>query len=787
VVSALDHKAWHDLGRMRGQAVAIAALVACAVAAWVSTALTERAMGRSRDAFYAAERFADVFASLRRAPEGVAARVAALPGVAEVETRVVWPGRLELPGGGHARALFVSVPGAGPPRLNGIVVRAGRALLPGERGAALASEGFAEANGLAPGDALAAVVNGRRERLRLAGAALSPEHVYAIGPGMIFPDDRRFAVIWMPREDLAAAAGMDGAFNSLALRLTPRASEREVIRGVDALLDRWGGRGAHGRADQVSHRYVSNEILQLRATAVVVPAIFAGVAAFLLSVIVSRLVAMQRQQIGMLKALGYGDGAVALHYAKLVGAVVLAGAAAGALAGVALERALAAMYARFFRFPAVVHDDAAAVVAAGVTAAVAAAALGVAGAVWRAARLAPAEAMRPEPPAAFHRTRFDALPLVRSLPPAWKMVARSLARRPVRAALSAGGIACGVAVLVVAGSMQDSLTHLLRLHFQVASAEDAAVAFAEPTGPDAVLELRGIAGVRAVEPVRDVAATLRHGARTYRAAVSGVDPGGALRRLVDVRGAVVHAPPAGVVLSAQLARILDVRTGEEVAVEVHEGARRVLTLRVAALVEDFAGVAATMSRAALNAALGEGDLASGALLSVEPGSGAAVEARVAERPRVAEVTLTAESRRSMEAVIQRSMGGFLAVLAAFALVLAGSVVYNATRVAHAERERELATLRVLGFTTGEAWRVLAAELAVLAVAAVPAGWALGAALMALSARGLSSDLFRLPVVVSPATFLLAGAWVLGAAAALVLVARRWVGRADLVEVLKARE
>jgi putative ABC transport system permease protein len=786
-VSALDHKAWHDLGRMRGQAVAIAALVACAVAAWGSTALTERAMVRSRDAYYVAERFADVFAALRRAPEGVAARVAALPGVAEVESRVVWSGRLELPGGGHARALFVSVPDVGSPRLNGIVVRAGRALLPEERGAALASEGFAEANGLVPGEALVAVVNGRRERLRLAGVALSPEYVYAIGPGMFFPDDRRFAVIWMPRADLAAAAGMEGAFNALALRLAPGAREADVVRGVDGVLERWGGRGAHGRGDQVSHRYVSNEILELRATAVVLPGIFAGIAAFLLSVIVSRLVATQRQQIGMLKALGYGDAAVALHYAKLVGAVVLAGAAAGALVGVGLARALARMYASFFRFPVLVHEDAGWVLAVGVAASVAAAALGVAGAVWRAARLAPAEAMRPEPPAAFHRTRFDALPLLRALPPAWKMVVRSLARRPVRAALSATGIAAGVAVLVVSGSMEDSLDLLLRLHFQVASPEDAVVAFAEPAGRDALLELRSIAGVRAAEPVREVPATLRHGARSYRAGVSGVDPGAALRRLVDVRGAVTPVPPAGVVLSAQLARILGVRTGEDVLVEVHEGRRAVLALPVVALVDDFAGVAATMSRAALNAALGEGDLASGALLAVEPGSVAAVEAKVAERPRVAEVTLAGEARRSMDEVIERAIGGFLAVLGAFALVLAGSVVYNAARVAHAERARELATLRVLGFTTDEAWRVLAAELAVLAVAAVPLGWALGAGLMVLATRGLSSDLFRLPVATSPATFARSGAYVLAAAAALVLVARGWVKRADLVDALKARE
>jgi putative ABC transport system permease protein len=786
-VSALDHKAWHDLGRMRGQAVAIAALVACAVAAWGSLALTERAMVRSREAYYAAQRFADVFAQLRRAPEGLAARIAALPGVAEVETRVVWAGRLDLGGGRGARALFASLPDDRAPRLNRVVVRAGRALLPGERGAVLVTEGFAEANRLRPGDDVVAVVNGRRERLRVAGVALSPEYVYAIGPGMIFPDDRGFAVMWMARADLEAAAGMDGAFNALALRLAPGAREPDVVRGVDALLAPWGGRGAHGRRDQVSHRYVSDEIVQLRATAIVVPGIFAAISAFLLSVVASRLVALQRQQIGTLKALGYGDAAIALHYAKLMGAVVLAGAAAGALAGIALSRALAAMYAGFFRFPAVVYGEGASVLAAGVALSLAAASLGVAGAVWRAARLAPAEAMRPEPPAAFRRTRWDALPVVRSLPPAWKMVARSLARRPVRAALSAAGIAAGVGVLVTSGSMQDSLAAVLGLHFRLARPEDAVVAFAEPAGRDALLELRALAGVRSAEPYREVAATLRHGPRSHRVGVTGIDPGAALRRLVDVRGVESPVPPAGLVLSTQLARMLDLRRGDDVVVEVHEGARPVLVLPLVALVDDFAGVAATMSREALNQALGEGDLASGALLAIARGAEREVASRASERPRVAEVTLSGDARRSMEEVIRRSMGGFLAVLGAFALVLAGSVVYNAGRVAHAERARELATLRVLGFTSGEAWRVLAAELAVLTLAAVPLGWALGAGLMVLATRGLSSDLFRLPVAIAPATLARAAAYVLGAAAVLLLVARGWVRRDDPVEALKARE
>jgi putative ABC transport system permease protein len=786
-VSALDHKAWHDLGRMRGQSAAIAALVACAMGAWVSTGITERAMRRTRDVYYAEQRFADVFATVRRAPEPVAARLAALPGVAEVETRVVSSGRLELPDGHGARAVFVSLPDRAPARLNRLSVRAGRALLPDERGAVLVTEGFASANGLVPGSTLAAVVNGKRERLRIAGVALSPEFVYAIGPGMVLPDDRSFGVVWMARADLGAGAGLEGAFNAVAMRLGPGAAEAQVTAAVDRLLDPWGGAGAHGREDQVSNRYLTNEIMELRAIAVVVPALFLGIGAFLLSVIVSRLVAAQRQQIGMLKAIGYSDLAIAAHYAKLVGAVVLAGTGAGALLGLWLGGALARMYASFFRFPFLVYADAPAVLAAGAGLSFVAALAGVAGAVRRAARLPPAEAMRPEPPAPFTGTRLERLLPARRLPPAWKMVLRNLSRRPVRAATSALGIAAAIAVMVLAGALADGLRHVLRLNFEVARREDAVVAFADPSGRDALTELRALPGVRAVEPFRHVAATLRHGTRTYRTELTGLEPGAVLWRVVDVRGRVIPVPPGGLVLSSQLARILGVAAGEDVLVRVHEGRRPVLTLPVAALVDDFVGVSATASLDVLDASLGDGALATGALVALAPGAAAAFEARAAERPRVSGVTLAARARASMDELIATFMDGAVAALSGFALVLAAGVVYNAARVAHAERARELATLQVLGFTEGEVWRILAGELGALVLLAVPLGCGLGVGLVALATRAMSSDLFRLPVIISPGTWLAAVGTVLAASAVLIVLARRWVARVDLVEVLKARE
>lgn len=786
-LAPLDRKLLRDLRRVGLQAAVVALLVACAVALFVGSAATWRALARSQAQYYASHRFADVFAEATRAPEPVAERIARLPGVGEVETRVVAVATVELPGDPAARTARALSLAPGGARLNRVHVRAGRLPAPGAAHEALVSEGFALANRLAPGARLAVVIEGRRQPLRVAGIAISPEVVYALRPGDVFPDDRHFGILWLPRATLAAAAGMEGAFDEVSLALAPGARAPEVIAGLDRILAPYGGGGAYGRDRHVSHRFLSDEIAQLQTMAAVMPTIFLGVAAFLVSIVLARLVAAQRSQIGMLKALGYRSAEIGLHYAKLVAMVAAAGALAGVPLGALLGEGLARTYADFYRLPELVFEGDAPTAAAAVLAAVCAALAGAAGAVRAAVALPPAEAMRPPSPPAYRPTLLDRAGVTRLAGAAGRMVLRDVARRPLRAALSALGLAFAIAILLVAWFASDAVELMFARVLRDAQRQDVTVTFTHGLAPDALPELRALPGVRRVEPFLAVPAVLRSGHRSHRGTVTGLPPGVELTRIVGPDGAEVVVPPRGLVLSLQLAEMLRVEPGGEVLVEALDGRRPVRRLPVAAVVEDFLGVQAYAEQGWLAGALGEPPRVSGVQLRVDRDALGAVEARLRGMPRVAGVTLRASTIAAFHETIDDFLGIYLGVIGALALAIAGGVVYASARVTYAERERELATLRVVGFTRGEIWRIVAEEVALHLAAAIPAGWALGVAFVNVTARATSTDLYRLPTFVARQTYASAALVVAAGVGVVTLVAVRWIRRLDLVEVLKSRE
>lgn len=789
ILSALNRKLLRDLRGQWGQAAAIALVLACGVAAFVMAVNTLGSLRRTQQAYYERYRFAQVFAHLKRAPDSLAAQVEDVPGVAQVQTRIVMPATLDVPGMVEpASARLISVPDRPAPMLNGLFLRNGRYIEAGNAGEVLVSEGFAQAHHLEPGDTVTAILNGRKQKLRVVGVALSPEYVYQLGPGQILPDDRRFGVFWMGHTDLAGVFDLKGAFNDLTLTLTPEASEAEVIRRLDAITERYGGLGAYGRSDQQSHEFLDNELNELRGMALVVPSIFLGVAAFLLNVVISRTVGTQREQIAALKAFGYTRWEVTLHYLKFVGVVVLEGAAIGVVVGAWLGREMTAMYTAFFRFPVFEFtlDGAVVLLAVGISAG--AGVLGTFAAVRRAAALPPAEAMKPEPPATYSRTLVERLGLHRVLSPAMRMMVRHIERRKVKTALTAVGIALAVAVVILGSFGKDAIDHVMVAQFSVAQRQDVSVGFAEPSSHAALYELEHLPGVTRVEPIRSVAVRLRSAHRSRRVGLTGVPTNAELVRVMDVHTNPVPVPPDGLVLSKKLAELLEVRPGDRLDVEVLEGDRPVRSAVVAGLVDDFAGTTAYMDLAAVNRLMREGDVVTGAHLLADPARRTELYTAVKNTPRVSGVIIKRDVVDSYQKTIGENILKMRLFNVLFAGVIAFGVVYNSARIALAERGRELATLRVLGFTRGEIARILLGELALLTLTAIPLGLLCGYGLaFGLIKAVYDTELFRLPLVISDWTYGFAASITLAAGVVSGLVVGRRLGELDMVAVLKSRE
>lgn len=786
---ALDRKLLRDLWHLRGQAVAIALVILCGVATYIMFIATLHSLRATQADYYTQYRFADVFASLKRAPEGLRGGIEDIPGVGGVETRVVAGVTFDIEGfDDPVTGLVVSVPDHGDQAFNALFLRAGRYVQPYATDEIILGEPFAQAHGFEPGDRLHAIINGRRTALTIVGIALSPEYIHQIRPGGIFPDYERYGVAWMGREALARAYDMDGAFNDVVLGLAPGGSEPDVIAQLDALLGRYGGLGAVGRADQHSHRFLQEEFNQLAMMSRIFPVIFLGVAVFLLNVVVNRLIGLQREQIATLKAFGYGNGAIVWHYLKLVFAIVLAGVAGGIALGVWFGRLMAGIYREFFRFPYLAFELDLSVAVEALLASLAAGALGTVFAVRRAARLQPAEAMQPEPPARYRQTLIERLGAGRLLSQPSRMILRHLWRHPVKSAITVAGIAVAGSITMTGQFQRDTINYMIDVQYGMSQREDVGVVFTEPTSYRVRFDLAALDGVRHVEVHRSVPVQLRSGHRSYRTAIRGLQTGGDIQRLLDAALEPIELPADGILLTDYLGEVLGVRAGDRLVVEVLEGGRPQREVVVVGLVNEYLGVSGYMELDALNRFMREGPAISGAYLAVDdPDHLPRLYRALKDSARVAGVQLRKQEIANFNQLMEESMLFYTFIASIFSVIIAFGVVYNSARIALAERSRELASLRVLGFTRAEISYILLGELAVLTLIALPLGAVAGWALSWLIAHNLQNDLYRIPLIIEPRTYAFAATVVLSAAVVSGLIVRRRLDKLDLIGVLKTRE
>ena len=787
-MSALNRKLIRDLVHMRGQMIAVTAVLACGIAMYVTMRSAYQALVAAQSEYYSAYRFADVFAHVKRAPEWVSTSISAIPGVAVAQTRVVMDVTLDIVGLSEpATGRIVSIPGRRVPMLNDLFLRRGRYVESGQRGEVLISEAFADANGLRIGDAFAAVLNGKWERLRIVGIVLSPEYIYEIRPSEVFPDNRRFGVLWMSRDVMGPAFNMDGAFNDVAISLARGADEREVITRLDRLLDRYGCLGAYGRAHQISYRFLDDELAEVRTIGLILPTLFLCIVAFLLHILLSRLVGTQRGQIAVLKAFGYRNSEIAMHYLGLALVAVSLGTAASVGLGLWLGSGLTDIYARFFHFPSLrlQADLRMWLFAAGISAG--SACLGAAAAVRNAVALAPTEAMRPEPPARFRLGLIERIGLQSWLSPASRMIVRNLGRRRWKAFLSALAVALATSILVVARFAIDAVNRIVDVQFHHVQREDVTVVFQEPRSARVRHTLGQLPGVLRVEPFREVSARLRLGHRSRRVGVLGLSNDGELRRALDANLQRAELPPEGMLLNGKLAEVLGARVGDIVTVEVLEGARPTRQVVVSALVDEPIGLNVYMEAGALHRLMREGDTVSGAYLKVDPQIAGQLYFFLKSTPSISGVAVREAMLASFWKTFGQSIGTSTSILVVFACVIAAGIVYNGARIGLSERGHELACLRVLGYTRVEVGRILLGEQGLLTLLAIPVGSALGFGFSLLISRAMSRELFRLPFVVNAGTCAFASMAIAIAALLSGLAVARRLQRMDLTEVLKSRE
>jgi putative ABC transport system permease protein len=772
---------------MRGQALAIAIVIASGVATFVMSFSTLDALQRSRARVYTEYRFADVFATLKRAPERVIQRIEAIPGVREAESRVVAQVRMEVEGfPDPVIGQLVSIPDHSKPEMNTLYMREGRRPHADQPEIAL-SEPFANAHKLKPGDAITAIVNGRRQKLRVSGIALSPEYIYSLGPGAMFPDNKRYGILWMNRKALATAYDMDGAFNDVVLKLMDKMKPADVIDRLDQILARYGGIGAYERKDQQSHHFLSQEFRGLETMTIIFPVIFLGVAAFLLNVVVTRLVNTEREQIAVLKAFGYSNTSVGLHYLQLVLLITSVGVVMGLFLGHWLGQGLGNIYMEFFHFPYLDYRLGTSTLVLAFMISFSAAIIGTLLAVYRAAKLPPAEAMRPEPPARFRESLLERGGVKRYLSQPTHMILRHVSRKPLKTIFTILGIAMAGAIMMLGNFQEDSIDYMLRVQYELSQREDLSVSFTEPTSRRALYEMASLQDVQYSEPFRYTPVRIHYRHRQRRTFIQAFKSNPELHRVLDSHLQPFELPSEGIVLNNYLAKLLNVSIGDSVTVEVLSGRRPTLELEVVATVEEMLGIPAYVQLDFINRLLDEGDAINGVFLAVDQKFQNKVYRKLQDMPRVAGITVTKAAVQSAHETMGETILIFTFINTILATGIAFGVIYNSVRIAYSERSRELASLRVLGFSHPEIAYILLGELAMLTLIAIPIGFVIGRQICSIMAAEMNSELYRLPLIVESGSYAFSATVVLVSAILSGLMIWQRLKRLDLVAVLKTRE
>jgi putative ABC transport system permease protein len=785
-VRAIHIKLFRDMFNMRGTVITIALVVGCGVAAFVTLRGTYLSMIRSRDRYYSAQRFGDVFAQLERAPDSLAPRIEAIPGVARAYTRVVGHVRVPLPELDEpAAGLVVSIPESEPPPLNGVVLLQGRMPNPERDDEAMLIERFAGSHHVEPGAALKIVIEGRERMVRIVGIGMSPEFVLSVPPGSTAPAPERFAVLWMPRPAVEAAFDLRGAFNDVVLDLAPTASADDVLVRLDTLLDPYGGLGAQARDRQISNYFLTQDMAMLAVLATMAPIIFMSVAAFLLNVVLSRMIELDRPQIATLKAVGYTNYEVGLHYLQLTLMIALGGSTLGLAAGSQLGKLLIQLYTRFYRMPSLTFRLDGDVAASALIAALVGGLFGSALAVRRVISLPPAEAMRPVAPPAY-KSGFGTA-LLSLLTPAARMVGREMMRRPGRLLLGAAGIAAATGIVMVGQFFMASVDFLFGYYVPRAQAETLTVVFAKPVPEAALHRLGAVEGVRDVQWQYLLQARARAGHRQRIITLVGRGSRNDMRPLIDSRGDEVPIASDDVLFTETLGKLLEVRAGDSVRIEPMQGDRTPFTLAMTGSVSELMGLWIHVPAHTLFEKLGQAPSAQIALLYVDADRVEAVQAEVNDMPMVSSVLRKDLLLHEMRDQTGDSIGGFASFLTLFAVIIALCVVYNNGRVALSMRARELASLRVLGFTRGEISSILLGELGVQVLLGIPLGLWFGRFISAAMIQSGDPEAFRFPAILTGYTLSFAALVIVLSAVATALLVRRQLDKLDLIEVLKTRE
>jgi putative ABC transport system permease protein len=715
-----------------------------------------------------------------------------IPGISEVRSRISFPVIVSLEGENKpVSGKVISMPSKPGAVINDIILRQGSYFSGKKRNEVIISEKFAHARKILPGSRVKIIFNGQLEEMYVTGVAISSEFMYITPPGSIMPDNADYGVFWVRRSFAEDIYGFQGACNEVVGLLTPEARKQPdiVMRSISDKLREYGVFAVTPLKNQESYLTVSAELEGLKMQSVVLPLIFLGVAAMVLNIVMIRMAEQQRVIIGTFKALGVSNENIMTHFLKFGLVIGLTGGVCGCLIGYSLAWSMTDLYKMYFSFPDLKNHFYLSIALLSVSIAAACALLGTARGIKAILKLSPAEAMRPSPPAVTGKIYLERLKWWKKLDFRWQMVLRTLFRNKIRTFIGVFTAALGAAILLLALGLADSFNYMLFFQFNKVLLADYILTFRNPMDNTALDESRRLPGVCHAEPQLSLVCNLRNGHFRKRCAVIGIKPGSKLNILRDSKGAKLRIPPSGALITSRMAEHLNLKPGDSFMMTSVRGVRKPHRIEVASIVESTFGLGVYLDYQYLNRLMNEDSALTSVLLkSSQPAASRTAFFRKARQyPELSAVSRIAEQKIRLKKDFMGKMKAMTVVMIIFAAVIFFGSILNAAMISFSERNREIATFRIIGYRSLEIGDIFLREIALVNFAGTIIGLPLGYAMLYGMSKMFQNDMYSMPcktafiswiyAAVIGVIFIISAYWIIQ----LVINRMKWAGALQMRE------
>ncbi|MFZ5597034.1 MAG: ABC transporter permease [Bacillota bacterium] len=786
-------KLYRTIWQIKGQFFSLVAVVALGITTYICMSTTYYNLEVCKKIFYQECNFADYYFQVIRAPEQVVAQIERVPGVTMVNGRIVKDVSLIKQDRQKAKVRIVSYQFPEEKKINRLHMFSGRMFEDSASASqltAIVDSQFAAANNLTSGSTLNVLSNGKAVPLTVIGTATSPEFTYPVKDiATMLNDPTSFGVVTLPHKQAQGLLDMEGQINSIIIRISPGSDENRIKESIKAILLPYGYQGEYPQKDQSSNSYINSQLDQLGAETRVIPTLFLIVAAAIQFIMLGRMIKMQRLQIGIMKALGYKNYQIIWYYTSYALVIGFLGTVIGIGLGFLLSIYLTNVYLWFYNLPHYSYNISLSLTVKALVIGMGAGLLSGWLATRRIVKISPAESMRPEPPTQGRKIIFEQWTAFwQRLEPSWKMTLRGIGRNRMRFWVTVMGVSFAVGLLVVAMFFNDSINYSRQMAFYTEQKSDLTAKFAQPVEINEAAQLSGIHGVAVAEPVLEVPVRISANHKFSDVILIGYYPDSRLKTIEGVDGQRLSIPGEGITVSRKTAEKLGIGVGDQVQIETKLGIgeNHISSCRVMGISRQVAGKNSAASLDTVNKMLQEHNLITGVMLKTDPGLYDKVEREISDIPGVYDIV----SREKEVENFNRNMDSIRTsvwILTGFAILLGCAIIFNSSLISFGERQRELATLRVVGMKSLEIAAVLRNEVILQCLLGLLAGFPLGRLMAEGVARIVSGEVYELQAVVSLQTYTISTFLTMAFVFAGYLIAVRGIKNLDFLEILKNRD